>query len=90
LVRGFTVKMTGRSPWELPRKLVGVVPVKLRKLRAKVKLRTKLPALANERRCFGYRVITSTLPFDEWTETLESERLTGALLDRIARHVNAL
>ena len=31
-------------------------------------------------------LITSNLPFDEWTETLGSERLTGALLDRITHH----
>lgn len=28
----------------------------------------------------GATLITSNLPFDEWTETLGSERLTGALL----------
>ena len=28
-------------------------------------------------------LITSNLPFDEWTETFGSERLTGALLDRL-------
>ena len=33
----------------------------------------------------GATLITSNLPFDEWTETLGSERLTGALLDRITR-----
>jgi DNA replication protein DnaC len=38
----------------------------------------------------GATVITSNLPFDEWTETLGSERLTGALLDRITHHVNIL
>jgi len=38
----------------------------------------------------GATLITSTLPFDEWTETLGSERLTGALLDRITHHVNIL
>lgn len=31
----------------------------------------------------GATLITSNLPLDEWTETLGSERLTGALLDRI-------
>lgn len=36
------------------------------------------------------RLITSNLPFDEWTETLGSERLTGALLDRITHNVNIL
>ncbi|MGO7186183.1 IS21-like element helper ATPase IstB [Rhizobium brockwellii] len=38
----------------------------------------------------GATLITSNLPFDEWTETLGSERLTGALLDRIAHHVSIL
>jgi DNA replication protein DnaC len=38
----------------------------------------------------GTTLITSNLPFDEWTETLGSERLTGALLDRITHHVNIL
>jgi DNA replication protein DnaC len=35
-------------------------------------------------------LITSNLPFDEWTEILGSERLTGALLDRITHHVHIL
>jgi len=30
----------------------------------------------------GSTLITSNLPFQEWTEILGSERLTGALLDR--------
>ncbi|RRD21500.1 ATP-binding protein [Brucellaceae bacterium VT-16-1752] len=38
----------------------------------------------------GATLITSNLPFDEWTETLASERLTGALLDRITHDVNIL
>ena len=38
----------------------------------------------------GATLITSNLPFDEWTETLGSERLTGALLDRITHHVNII
>ncbi|KQY00450.1 AAA family ATPase [Rhizobium sp. Root73] len=38
----------------------------------------------------GATLITSNLPFDEWTETLGSERLTGALLDCITHHVNIL
>lgn len=38
----------------------------------------------------GLTLITSNLPFDEWTETLGSRRLTGALLDRITHHVNIL
>jgi DNA replication protein DnaC len=38
----------------------------------------------------GATLITSNLPFDEWTETFGSERLTGALLDRLTHHVNIL
>ena len=38
----------------------------------------------------GSILITSNLPFDEWTETFGSERLTGALLDRLTHHVNLL
>ena len=38
----------------------------------------------------GATLITSNQPFDEWTQTLGSERLTGALLDRITHHVNIL
>ena len=32
----------------------------------------------------------SDLPFDEWTRTFGSERLTGALLDRLTHHVHIL
>jgi DNA replication protein DnaC len=35
-------------------------------------------------------LVTSNLPFSEWTETLGSERLTGALLDRLTHHVHIL
>ncbi len=35
-------------------------------------------------------LVTSNLPFDEWTEIFGSERLTGALLDRITHHVHIL
>lgn len=38
----------------------------------------------------GSTLITSNLPFEEWTETFGSERLTGALLDRLTHHVNIL
>jgi len=31
----------------------------------------------------GSIIITSNLPFDEWTEVFGSERLTGATLDRL-------
>ena len=33
---------------------------------------------------------TTNLPFDEWTEVFGSERLTGALLDRLTHHVHIL
>jgi hypothetical protein len=35
-------------------------------------------------------LVTSNLPFNEWTEAFGSERLTGALLDRLTRHVHIL
>jgi len=38
----------------------------------------------------GSTMVTSNLPFDEWTETFGSDRLTGALLDRLTHHVNIL
>ena len=38
----------------------------------------------------GSTLVTSNLPFAEWTEVLGSERLTGALLDRLAHHVHIL
>ena len=33
---------------------------------------------------------TTNLTFDEWTEVFGSERLTGALLDRLTHHVHIL
>ena len=38
----------------------------------------------------GATLVTSNLPFDEWTEIFGSERLTEALLDRLAHHVHIL
>lgn len=38
----------------------------------------------------GSTIVTSNLPFDEWTGTFGSERLTGALLDRLTHHVHIL
>ena len=38
----------------------------------------------------GSTMLTSNLPFPEWTEVLGSERLTGALLDRLTHHVHIL
>ena len=38
----------------------------------------------------GSTLLTSNLPFDEWTEVFGSEHLTGALLDRLTHHVHIL
>jgi DNA replication protein DnaC len=38
----------------------------------------------------GSIIVTSNLPFDEWTETFGTERLTGALLDRLTHNVHIL
>ena len=44
----------------------------------------------NQRYERGYIMITTNLPFNEWTEVFGSERLTGALLDRLTHHVHIL
>jgi len=46
--------------------------------------------LISQRYEWGSTLITSNLPFEEWTQTFGSERLTGALLDRLTHHVNIL
>ena len=46
--------------------------------------------LISQRHERGATLITSNLPFDEWTETFGSERLTGALPDRLTHHVSIL
>lgn len=38
----------------------------------------------------GSTIVTSNLLFDEWTSVFGSERLTGALLDRLTHHVHIL
>ena len=38
----------------------------------------------------GSTIVTSNLPFEDWTSVLGSERLAGALLDRLTHHVNIL
>jgi hypothetical protein len=38
----------------------------------------------------GSVIVTSNLFFDEWTSVFGSERLTGALLDRLTHHVHVL
>ena len=38
----------------------------------------------------GSILVTTNLPFDEWTEVFGSERLTGALLYRLTHRVHIL
>ena len=38
----------------------------------------------------GATIVTSNLPFQEWASVFVSERLTGALLDRITHNVHIL
>ena len=38
----------------------------------------------------GATPVTRKLPFDEWTDTFGTERLTGALLDKLTRHVHII
>jgi DNA replication protein DnaC len=38
----------------------------------------------------GSVIVNSNLPFDAWTSVFGSERLTGALLDRLTHHVHIL
>jgi DNA replication protein DnaC len=38
----------------------------------------------------GATIVTSNLPFEDWTSVFGSERLTGALLDRLTHHVHIL
>jgi DNA replication protein DnaC len=38
----------------------------------------------------GSTIVTSNLPFDEWTCVFGNQRLTGALLDRLTHHVHIL
>ena len=38
----------------------------------------------------GSMLVTTNLPSEEWTKVFGSERLTGALLDRLTHHVHIL
>jgi DNA replication protein DnaC len=46
--------------------------------------------LISQRNERGAALITSKLPFDGWTEPFGTERLTGALLDRLTLHVHII
>ena len=46
--------------------------------------------IVEDRHNRGSTIVTSNLPFDEWTSVFGSERLTGALLDRLTHHVHIL
>ena len=46
--------------------------------------------LSNQRYERGSIIVTTNLPFEEWTEIFGSERLTEAVLDRLTRHVHNL
>jgi DNA replication protein DnaC len=35
-------------------------------------------------------IVTTNLPFENWTEVMGNERLTGALLDRLTHRVHIL
>jgi hypothetical protein len=51
------------------------------------------PGWAGVSRLYNERsstLVTSNLPFAEWTEVFGSERLTGALLERLTHHVHIL
>ena len=50
----------------------------------------ELSEVFSQRYEWGSVIVTSNLPFDEWTSVFGSERLTGALLDRLTHHVHIL
>jgi DNA replication protein DnaC len=44
----------------------------------------------SQRHEYGSTIVSSNLPFDEWTSVFGNQRLTGALLDRLTHHVHIL
>ena len=78
--------LTGEPRW-------GVVPVTIDEL-GFVPLSTTgaelLFEVFSQRYERGSVLVTTNLPFDEWTDVFGSERLTGALLDRLTHHVHIL
>jgi len=51
---------------------------------------TESPQILLNNQLKKLKLITSNLPFDEWTESFGTERLTGALSDRLTHHVSIL
>ena len=72
-----------QQPWKLQHIQLGYVP--LSKSGAELLFET-----FSQRYERASTLVTSNLPFEEWTEVFGSERLTGALLDRITHHVHIL
>jgi hypothetical protein len=50
----------------------------------------RLLGIFSQRHERGSTIVTSTLPFDEWTSVFGNQRLTGALLDRLTHYVSIL
>lgn len=50
----------------------------------------KSTAVAPQRYECGSTIVTSILPFEDWTSVFGSDLLTGALLDRLTHHVSIL
>jgi len=44
----------------------------------------------SQRHEHGSTIVTSNLPFEEWTSVFSNQHLTGALLDRLTHHVHIL
>jgi DNA replication protein DnaC len=44
----------------------------------------------SQRHEHGPTIVTSNLPFEEWTSVFGNQRLTGALLDRLTHDVHIL
>ena len=47
-------------------------------------------SIFSQRHEHGSTIVTSNLPFEEWTSVFGNQRLTGALLDRLTHHVHIL
>ena len=78
---------------QLQKRLAGLKPLIIDELGSVPlsKTRSELPfEVFSQRYERGSTLVTSNLPFDEWTEVFGSQRLAGALLDRLTHHVHIL